>query len=176
VTRFGPPLFALALCALPGCGGKGSGPPPTVAKETAEAEVTRISHRWTSTQVDKALLSPPSPISVRAQTRVSEITFGQGSAEERLVIEEQFELRSGATIRCRTRFEHGLVVRFGRKSGDAAVELTRPALQAGRSCDGPPPEATLLEPERRALLVLQSDQLIAVEPALDERIYRPVSE
>ena len=168
-------LWLLVSLATLACGGSKNAPPPTVARETAEAEVTRIASAWTSTQVERSILSPPSPISVRAATRISHIEFTSGAAHEQLVIKEQFDLRAGGTIQCQTTFEHALEVRWGRKSGEAAVEVIRPPLAGARSCDGTPPDPTLSEPARRALLVLGSDQLAAVEPALDERIYRPVS-
>lgn len=173
-------MRALSWLLLPvlalGCGGSSGTPPKTVERETAEAEVTRISRSWTSTQVDRSLLSPPSPISVRAGSRTSIVTFTDGQAHEELVISEQFDLRAGGRIRCETRFRHAVRVRFGHKSGEPAVEVVRPPLAGTRSCDAPPPEPTLVEPERRALFVLGSDQLVAVEPALDERIYRPTSD
>lgn len=171
---------SLSCALLPlltlGCGGSNGAPPKTVERETAEAEVTRISRAWTSTQVERSLLSPPSPISVRAGSRTSVLTFADGRAHEDLVVSEQFDLRAGGTIRCETRFQHAVRIRFGHKSGEPAVEVVRPPLSGTRNCDAPPPEPTLVEPERRALFVLGSDQLVAVEPALDERIYRPKSD
>jgi hypothetical protein len=164
------PLVALA------CGGSKTTPPPAVGRETAEAEVTRIARTWTSTQVERSILSPPSPISVRRATRTSRLVFGSDAAQETLVVSEQFDLRAGGTIRCQTNFEHAVRLRWGRKSGEAAVEITRPPLAGARSCDGPAPDGALTEPERRALFVLGSDQLGAVEPPLDERIYRPASD
>lgn len=167
------------LCApglVLGCGGKGNAPPPVVAKETAEAEVLRISRAWTSTQVEKSLLSPPSIVSVRAQTRTSRLELAAKEGTEHLVIAEQFELRTGGRIECETVFDHPVQVRWGRKSGEAAVEVTRPALQARRTCNGTAPEDVLSEPVRTALFVLGADQLVAVEPPLEERIYRPVVE
>jgi hypothetical protein len=166
-------LVPLAMLA---CGGSKNAPPPTVARETAEAEVTRIAQTWTSTQVERSILSPPSPISLRAATRMSRLEFGSETAQETLVISEQFDLRAGGTIRCKTTFEHAVQLRWGHKSGEAAVEIIRPPLAGTRSCDGPPPDGALTEPERRALFVLGSDQLGAVEPPLDERIYRPASD
>jgi len=177
MTRSRCGLLPLGLLVLgSACGGNQGERPVTVAKESAEAEVTRISTVWISTEVEKSLLSPPSPISVRAQTRTSRLELEAGAGHEELSIDEQFDLRTGGTVRCRTRFEHTVNLRWGRKSGEAALEITRPALAAARSCDGAPPESTLSEPERRALFVLGSDQLTAVEPALDERIYRPAAE
>lgn len=167
---------SLALLLSVACAGRKNTPPPTVATETAEAEVTRISHVWTSTQTEKTLLSPPSSVSVRAQSRTSRVEFGASGAREALVIAERFDLRAGGSVRCETRFEHAIELRWGRKAGDAAVEMTRPPLSGARSCEGTPPEPQLTEPARAALFVLGADQLVAVEPALEERIYRPVSE
>jgi hypothetical protein len=169
-------LVVLGALCLVACGGKQKKPPPVVSQETAQAEVFRIAQAWTSTQVDKALLSPPSPISMRAGTRTSRLDLGATEGHEQLTVDEQFELRQGGQVRCRTHFEHEVGLRWGRKSGEAAIEVTRPAISATRSCDGPVPEAVLQEGVRSALFVLNADQLVAVDPPLDERIYRPISE
>lgn len=165
-----------AVLLLAACSGKQSTPPPTVGKETAQAEVTRIGRTWTSTQVDKSLLSPPSPISVRATARTSRLELDGPEGRERLAIDETFELRSGGEVHCLTEFEHSVGLVWGRKGGEAAVEVTRPALSAQRRCDGTAPEPALSEGVRRVLLVLRADQLVAVDPPLDDRIYRPISE
>lgn len=174
------PLAWAAACFTVACFATGcanSGPPveTPVKRETAADQVLRISSGWTSTEVEKSLLSPPSEISVLTISRKSDVTLAHDSARESLLIEEEVETRSGATIRCQTQFEHPLGLRFGRKSGRAAVELVRPALVGQRRCDSPHPEPTISEPARRALFLLRSDQLVAVEPPLDDRIYRPQS-
>jgi hypothetical protein len=166
----------LGLSLLAGCGGNQPAAPKTVENETAEAEVTRIARAWSSTQIEKSLLSPPSPISVQVSARTSRIEFGSQGGREQLTVDEQFELRTGGRVHCLTRFDHTVGLRFGRKGGEAAIEVTRPPLRARRNCDGSAPEATLSEGQRRVLLVLSADQLVAVDPPLDERIYRPVSE
>jgi len=169
-------LAVLGLVGLVACGGKQQKPPPVVSRETAQEEVFRIAQTWTSTQVDKSLLSPPSPISMRSSTRVSRLELGSTEGHELLTVDEQFELRQGGQVRCRTRFEHSVRLRWGRKSGEAAVEVTRPAISAERSCDGPSPEGVLREDVKSVLFVLNADQLVAVDPPLEERIYRPTSE
>jgi len=167
---------ALGLSLLAGCGGGQQEAPKTVETETAAAEVARIARTWSSTQIEKSLLSPPSPISVQVSARTSRLELGSQLGREQLAVDEQFELRSGARVHCLTKFDHAVRLRFGRKGGEAAIEVTRPALNARRICDGTPPEAVLSEAQRRVLLVLSADQLVAVDPPLDERIYRPVSE
>jgi hypothetical protein len=169
-------LAVLGALCLVACGGEQKTAPPVVSRESAQEEVFRIAQAWTSTQVDKALLSPPSPISMRASTRTSRLDLGATEGREQLTVDEEFELRQGGQVRCRTRFEHEVGLRWGRKSGEAAVEVTRPAISAARSCDGSSPEPVLNEGVRSALFVLNADQLVAVDPPLDERIYRPISE
>jgi hypothetical protein len=92
---------------------------------------------------------------------------------ETLTIDEEAQLRTGPTIRCSTEFTHDLGHRWGRKQGQAAVELVRPALHGQRHCDLPHPEGPISEPARRALFVLRSDNLVAIEPVVDQRTYIP---
>lgn len=157
------------------CGSSDTPPAKTVARETAELEISRISSVWISTEIDKTILSPPSPLSLSASTRTSTLFFEPGAVRETLSVEEVLDLRSGGRVRCRTHFDHEVGFRFGRKEGEAAVELLRPALSSQRGCDGNAPEPVLAEAARRVLLVLRSDQLVAIEPPLDQRVYRPSS-
>lgn len=165
-------LFATCLsCVACSSGQKESRPP--VAVETAEDEIRRISDVWEGTLVDSRLLSPPSKLSVKKETRTSRLVFEGGKVAETLVVNEELELRSGARLRCRTTVEHQLGVRYGRRQGEPAVELVRPPLALARSCDGIHPEGNLTERPLRALFVLRSDRLVVVEPALDDRYYLP---
>ncbi len=162
---------ALALA----CGG-GGGPSETpVRKESPADEVGRIGHEWKATTADQKLMSPPSPLSMQRSQRESTLTLTAQSVREDFVVSEELELRTGQHVHCQTTFSHALKARWGRKNGEAAVELIRPQLQATRNCDGPHPEPVLAEPARRALLVLRSDVLQVVEPATDKRQYLPVS-
>ncbi len=172
--RISSALFLL-LCFAISCGKREQEPDTPVKKETAADQILRISSSWSSTLIEKSLLSPPSPINVLRVTRQSDVRLEREHAQETLTISEQLELRSGRTVECSTEFEHELHIRFGRKGGHAAVELVRPPLSGTRNCTGSHPQPTISEPTRRALFVLRSDELVAVEPALDERIYRPHS-
>lgn len=166
-------LLLLAGCVA--CAGGQSGPEAPLLKETAADEIQRISSTWSSTEIEKGLLSPPSPISLSTTKRSSVVRLTPDAATEALTIEESLDLRAGGRVRCRTSFDHPLTIRFGRKQGEAAIELERPALSAPRRCDGPHPEPLLSEPARRGLFVLRGDQLIAVDPPRDDRRYRPDS-
>ncbi|NLE85272.1 MAG: hypothetical protein GX607_02620 [Myxococcales bacterium] len=164
---------AVALFAA--CGGKEPAAPPPVAVETPADEVLRIGERWTSTSEQRGLLSPPSPVSVFVVREVSEITLSPTSGREVLTIEEELELRDGGALLCQTRFEHPLTVRWGRRDTDAAVELRRPGVTGARQCQGGShPEPTLERPARAARFVLRSDNLVAIEPPTDDRIYLPL--
>jgi hypothetical protein len=109
-------------------------------------------------------------------TRTSLLLLSPTAAQEQLTIDETLQLRVGGVVRCTTTIEHQLRVRYGRRQGEAAVEIVRPAIHTPRSCAaGAPPEPMLDEPERRALFVLRADTLVAVEPVLEKRKYLPMS-
>ncbi len=160
---------------LASCGGN-DGPADTpIRRESPSDEILRIGTTWTSDSPEKKILSPPSPISMFRSQRTSTVTLTATAAHEELELSEDVELRSGAHASCKTTFSHDLQVRYGRKNGEAAVELIRPALRAVRQCDAPHPEPELAEPQRRALLLLRSDRLMVVEPATDQRQYIPLA-
>jgi hypothetical protein len=156
-----------------GCGPRAEPERPPVREESAEEAILRISEHWAATAVDQKLFSPPAKLSLRRVKRTSTLHFGPDGATEDLLVEEELEVRGGSTLRCRTGAELQLGARFGRRKGEAAVELTRPPLSLARSCDGLPPEPLLVEPSQRALLVLRSDRLVVVEPTVDGRAYLP---
>lgn len=166
-------LLSLALLfpSLTHCGGSAQGPAPPPKVETSADEILRIGTTWVNVELQKEILSPPSPISMSSTRRESEITFAEGAASEHLIIRENLELRSGGTIECETQFTHSLSLRWGRKQGQAAVELVRPALSGPRSCTGVHPDGDISEDSRPALFVLRSDNLVAVEPLVDQRSY-----
>ena len=170
-ANFSVVIVSLALGA---CGGNKEADAPPVEKQTAADEILRIGNLWTNVQPEKGILSPPSRISLFRTFRKSELRMSEGSIFERLSIEEEAELRDGTKITCLTQFEHQVGHRWGHHSGEAAVEIVRPALSSARSCDGlTHPDGPIAEPAKRALFVLRSDNLVAVEPAVDQRTYVP---
>lgn len=174
--RYFRPAFALlAAASLLGCAGNKREVEAPVRQETPADEIRRVSNEWVYTAPTQGLLSPPSPISVFHTITRSVVTFRGEEAHEELTIWEDLELRSGGTVRCANKFSHPLKVRWGRKNGEPAVEISRPALEGKRTCDGIHPEANFAEPARVARFVLRSDRLVAVEPATDGRTYLPES-
>lgn len=166
-------LFASVL--LPGCGSDDPAPRAPVAEETPADQVLRIGRTWSSTRHDKGLLSPPSPINVFEIGEDSRLALEPKRAHETLVIEETVKLRSGVLLVCRTTLENDLGIRWGRREGEPAVELTRKALSTPRLCDRPGhPEPLIQRPASSVRFVLRSDNLIAVDPATDGRVYLPV--
>lgn len=154
------------------CGPREAAPPPPVVQETPADEILRIGERWLATTKQRGLLSPPSPISVFAVVEESRLTLAREGAREEVLVEEQIELREGGAIRCLTRFEHDLGLKWGRRQGEAAIELRRPAATAPRQCEGGQhPEPILQRPAGAARYVLRSDNLVAVEPPLEDRLY-----
>jgi hypothetical protein len=102
------------------------------------------------------------------------VTLTPDSAREELTIQEHVQLRAGGAVDCQTTLTHALGVRYGRRQGEAAVELLRPPLHGARVCSlGTHPEPVLKQPEHRALFVLRADALVAVEPPLEKLKYLP---
>jgi hypothetical protein len=166
--------IAMMPLAVLACGGNKNSDTPAVKKQTAADEILRIGNLWTNVHPEKGILSPPSKISLFRTYRKSELRMSEDAIFERLTIEEEAELRDGTKIRCVTQFEHQVGHRWGHHNGDAAVEIVRPALSATRSCEGAiHPDGPIAEPAKQALFVLRSDNLVAVEPPVDQRTYTP---
>jgi hypothetical protein len=167
-----PFLTGLALCA---CGGDEPKTRAPIAHETPADEILRIGHTWTATGANKGLLTPPSQISMFDVSEESRITLEPKSAQEELVIGETVKLRNGNELHCSTTIRHDLEIRWGFREGEPAVQLTRPAISAPRVCDHPGhPEPTITRPGGPVRFVLRSDNLVAVDPATDGRVYRSV--
>lgn len=156
-----------------GCGGGNTEVKAPPKEETPADEVLRIAANWSSVQPVNAILSPPSPISLIRGSIKSQVHLTKKDAEEELTIVEDIELRGGGNVLCESVFRHPLSVRYGRKGGEAAVELGRPALNGRRACEGIHPEPDLVAEPVVALFVLKSDQLVAIEPKTDGRSYLP---
>lgn len=167
-------LFSIVLLlGFTACAGPQEEVEAPVATEGAGEELRRVAVVWSSTEPTKGILSPPSPISMFHATTRSVITLSRDQAQEELTIWEELELRSGVTIHCANKFVHPLTVRYGRKHGEAAVEITRPTLRGSRTCDGAHPDPNFNVPRRVARFALRSDRLVAVEPSTDKRVYLP---
>lgn len=167
-------VFTIVLAfSLVGCGGKKEEAKQPVEKETSAQEILRLGNLWTNVSSDKGILSPPSKVSLFRIHRKSELRISENVIVEKLTIEEEVQLRDGPIVKCSTEFEHQVGHRWGRNHGEPAVEVVRPALSAERKCDGVHPEGPLAEPAQRALFVLRSDNLVAIEPLVDQRTYIP---
>lgn len=167
-------IFTIVLAlGLASCGGKKEGAQQPIEKETSAQEILRLGNLWTNISPDKGILSPPSAISLFRILRKSELRISENSIIEKLTIEEELQLREGPVIKCLTEFEHQVGHSWGRNNGEPAVEIVRPALNAARRCDGVHPEGPIAEPAKRALFVLRSDNLVAIEPVVDQRTYIP---
>ncbi len=167
-------LLALSASCLAACGGEAPEARAPIAKETPADEILRIGKTWTSTAKQRGLLSPPSVISVFEVREESTIELSPTEARESLVVVENIRLRTGERIACETTVNHALELRWGRREGEAVVELTRPPVSTPRVCDKPGhPEPLLERPFGAARFALRSDSLVAIEPATDDRVYLP---
>lgn len=168
-------ILLLAAGLLSACGGDEQPARAPIAHETPATEVLRLGKVWSSMTSEKGLLTPPSPISLFEVSEESRITLAPESASEELIVSEKVKLRSGVELHCSTTIKHDLGVRWGRREGESAVELTRPAVSAPRVCDrAGHPDPTITREGGPVRFVLRSDNLVAVDPATDGRVYHPV--
>ncbi|HEU4581675.1 MAG TPA: hypothetical protein VFS67_25640 [Polyangiaceae bacterium] len=168
--------WALGL-GLTACSGAAGPPPGAPAVEGPEDAILRIGSFWEARYSDKGLRSSPSPIASFDRALVSrlELAKGQTMATETSSFEERFILRDAREVHCVERFDGPVSVKYGLRQGEAALELEWPAVQRPRECDvAGAPIPALDRPAGRARFVLRSDQLVAVEPPLEKRIFLPV--
>lgn len=162
---------------LVGCG---PGEPPAavpVRRIGPEEQILRIGHVWETRQRDKGFRTAPSPIAMfhtQVLTRLT-LTEGRPTAREQLSFDERFKLRDGTEYTCRTVLTLQPQVQYGRRGGEPAVQLDRPAASARRQCNAPGvPEPTLELSPYSARFVLRGDQLVGFEPVTENRVFIPV--
>lgn len=163
------PWGGLALA----CGAGDPPPKPPVARETPADEILRIGSQWTSSRPDQGILSPPAKISMFRSQRKATLSLSPSSASETVVLSEDVELVAGGKVHCQTEFEAPLKARYGRRNGEAAIELSSSDFQVERRCNGAHPDPYLRLSAWRRVLVLRSDQLVVVEPTTDKSVFLP---
>ncbi|MCH2109207.1 MAG: hypothetical protein MK135_07755 [Polyangiaceae bacterium] len=164
----------LSLLLITACSAQPKAKRPPVRRETPAEEILRIATTWSTSFEEKALLSAPSPLTFSNTRRESIITLDEKSATEELLVNEELGLRKGGKTQCRAGTKTALKLRWGRFKGAAAVELIRPAIQLKRSCSVPAPENRFVEERKKVLFVLREEQLVAVKPPLENRVYQPM--
>lgn len=167
----------IAAAAVGACGGGPSPEAPVVVRETPEAQILRIGAVWEARQGGKAFRTKPDPIAVVELETISTLRLESGSehAEETIAMRETYQMRDGGQYVCLAEGSTRVGVRYGEKSGEPAVEVTRPPLTLTRTCQ--PPDFADLEAELGsgpARFVLRGDQLVAFDPPLEKRVYLPV--
>lgn len=165
-------LAGVAACA---------GPPPEAAPdlrpESPADEILRVGGVWQTTYERRGFESEPSPVALFTQRVESTLDLSSDAAtpSETLKVQESFELRDGRRFECRASALVKVGVRFGRKAGEAAVEVTRPSVALDRTCRPPGAPVELVSvPSGPARFVLRSDRLVAFDPPLEKRIYLPI--
>ena len=89
-------------------------------------------------------------------------------------MKERFQLKSGQSYECRARGLVKVRVRFGRKSGEPAVEIQRPSLMMSRTCHPSDfPDRELQMPGVGARFLLQDEQLVGFAPPSEKRVFLP---
>lgn len=175
----GPGRAWLLLGALlaAACGGEQQKVAEPVPVATPEDQILRVATMWEARGRGKGLRSPPSEISVFEIETTSFVTFERGkqTAREELTVAERFEMRDGQRFRCEATGKLTLRVNWGERSGEPAVQLTRPPTTLRRRCrPGGYPEPEVDVPHGASRFVLRGDQLVAFAPPLEKRVFWPV--
>jgi hypothetical protein len=169
-------LFALPISlGATTCGGTESEARVPVAEESPADEILRLGKTWESSLEDKGFRSPPSPLSMFAETMTStlQLTPGSATAVEALAFDGSFKVRD-STFHCQARATVRVYVKYGRHADEAAIEVRRPATQITRTCDLPGfPEPVLDLPATAARFALRGDRLLPFEPRTEKRAYFP---
>ncbi len=178
-TRPGGVRAGLAAMAfvVGACAGDPSEVVAPVEHETPADAIRRVGEAWAATELVKSLRSHPSPIAVYRMQAKSTVRFAAGKdwTQEHLEIDEAFEMRDGSQYVCHAEGRPRVDLAFGRRHGEPAVEMRRPATRLARVCEPPgfpDPEAEL--PETIARFMLKGDQLVAFDPPVEKRVYLPV--
>lgn len=180
ILRHDAKLLCLALLTgalLGGCKRQTTPEPEAVRAETPADEIMRVGLRWRATEEAKGFNSPPSQIGVFDTRIQSELRFEPGVkyAVESLKAIEDYDMRDGSRVHCEAAAEVKSRLRFGRVGGEAVVQIERPPVRLSRRCSGAgaPPGASDLG-RNVARFVLRGDQLVAIEPPLEKRVYLPL--
>ena len=177
VTRCISTGLAAWVLAVGACAGDPPEVTAPVQHETPADAIRRVGEAWTATELAKGLRSYPSPIAVYRMQAKSTVRFTAGKdwTQEHLEIDEAFEMRDGTRYVCRAEGRTRVDLAFGRRHGEPAVQMRRPATRLERACEPPGfPDPEVELPETTARFKLKGDQLVAFEPPVEKRVYLPV--
>lgn len=167
----------IALLALVACASEPPPPPAPVQHQGPDAEILAIGNVWESRSQENGLRSEPSKVSVFTVTELSSIALsaGQPYAEESLTVNETFRMRDGRNFECHSEGTVRVKVRYFRKSGEPAVQITWPPVQLPRNCAQPGfPEPVMQRAGGSSSFLLRSERLSGFDPPLEKRSYIPV--
>jgi len=177
VTRAMRAGLAAAALIAGGCKGDKPAVVAPVRHETPADAIRRVGEAWSATELLKGLRSHPSPIAVYRTQAKSTVRFAAGKdwTQEHLEIDEAFEMRDGTRYVCHAEGKIRVDLVFGRRHGEPAVEMCRPATRLARACEPPGfPDPEVALPETRARFRLKGDRLLAFDPPVEKRVYLPV--
>lgn len=165
----------LTCVASFGCSSAPPPPPPPPVQERPQDAILSIARTWEARYPERGLRSSSSPIASYDRQMVSRITLVRNATtvDENLQFTERYTLREGGEVRCSGEAQSEVVVAYGRRAGEPAIELTWPALVVGRNCDSPAVPATYERLSSQAVFVLRSDQLVPVSPVTERRTFLP---
>lgn len=174
-----PRLVPLSVLAAPllvaACGGDDARP-PTVARESAGAQVKRVAVRWGDTVEEEGFLEndPNGVLHFRVVT-ARKLSLGEGAAASmRIERDETFDTRLG-TFRCKARGELTGSAAYAWQAGEAEIRVTLPSAELPRTCETPGfPVSAKSVGAQAMVLVLRSDRLIGKTSPRDRTVLLPL--
>jgi hypothetical protein len=170
-------LVLAAATSVFSCSGAETAPLSAPAREGPQEAILRIGKVWEASEEENGFRSKPSPIATfhsRVRTRLT-LVPGTARAEERVEYDQRFTLQDGRSANCTASQNSTINVAYGVKAGEPGIEIAWPSAHIPRKCDAPAfPLPTLEREAGRSRFVLRADQLVAVEPPTEKRVFIPV--
>jgi hypothetical protein len=169
-------LRAAALVGMVlGCAETASVPPSKPLQERPEEAIISVSRKWEARYSERGLRPSDSPIASYDRQFFSRIELVRQavSISETLRFTELYVMRSGGQVHCAGQLEFDNAVTFGRKDGEAALELSWPDLEIPRLCDSEEVSEKFVRSAGKAVFALRSDQLVPIAPATERRTFLP---
>ena len=125
-----------AALSLAGCGPKERPAEAPTERLTAEQEVLKVSSSWQALEQEHGTRGAKSKVAVFDIKTRSTLTLVKGSAEgsEKIEFKEHFETPTGEAFECRATTTAHVRVRYGRRQGVPALQVSRPSVILRRVC------------------------------------------
>ena len=180
--------FVAAVTGSFGCTGGRDAETPT-ARMSAEQQILSVGRRWQAREQQDGFRASQGPVGQPARsaapakqvavfhrtiTTSLQLEPGATEAVETFELDERFKLDNGQWYRCQARTTAQVRLRYGKKRGEAALEVSQPERRVTRRCTPPDfPEPVLELPATTSRFRLRGDQLVGFEPVSEKRTFVP---